>query len=102
LSVYTEWYWKIDLHNLLHFLSLRMDAHAQQEIQDYAGAMFRLIQPLAPDACEAFMDYQFHGMRLSRLEIEAIRTGQPLDTDNKREREEWEAKKARLGLGAKS
>jgi thymidylate synthase (FAD) len=98
LSVYTEWYWKIDLHNLLHFLSLRMDAHAQQEIQDYANAMFRLIQPLAPHACEAFMDYQFHGMRLSRLEIEALRTGQPLATDNKREAEEWTAKKARLGL----
>ncbi|MFM9996149.1 MAG: FAD-dependent thymidylate synthase, partial [Phycisphaerales bacterium] len=48
LSVYTEWYWKIDLHNLLHFLSLRMDPHAQQEIRDYANAMFALIQPIVP------------------------------------------------------
>ena len=58
VSVYTEWYWKIDLHNLLHFLSLRMDAHAQQEIRDYANAMFALIQPIVPVAAEAFLDYQ--------------------------------------------
>ena len=45
VNVYTEWYWKCDLHNLLHFLSLRMDEHAQQEIRDYANAMFALIQP---------------------------------------------------------
>ena len=97
LSVYTEWYWKIDLHNLLHFLSLRMDPHAQQEIRDYANAMFALIQPIVPIAAEAFMDYDFDSMRLSRLEIEAFRTGQPLATDNKRERAEWEEKKKRLG-----
>ncbi|MDB5325372.1 MAG: thyA, partial [Phycisphaerales bacterium] len=46
VNVYTEWYWKIDLHNLLHFLSLRMHAHAQQEIRDYATAMFDLIKPI--------------------------------------------------------
>jgi len=50
VSVYTEWYWKCDLHNLFHFLSLRMDAHAQQEIRDYANAMFALIQPIVPIA----------------------------------------------------
>src|SRR5689334_15981402 len=71
LSVYTEWYWKIDLHNLFHFLSLRMDPHAQQEIRDYANAMCALIQPIVPIAAEAFMDYNFHSLRLSRLEIEA-------------------------------
>jgi thymidylate synthase (FAD) len=98
LNVYTEWYWKIDLHNLLHFLSLRMDAHAQQEIRDYANAMFALIQPIVPVAAEAFMDYNFHSMRLSRLEIEALRTGQPLATENKRETAEWEEKKRRLGV----
>src|ERR1043165_5773151 len=59
VSVYTEWYWKIDLHNLFHFLSLRMDPHAQQEIQDYAWAMFALIQPIVPIAAEAFLDYNF-------------------------------------------
>jgi thymidylate synthase (FAD) len=98
LSLYTEWYWKNDLHNTLHFLSLRMDEHAQAEIRDYAFAMFALIQPIVPIACEAFLDYQFEAMHLTRLEIEAIRAGRPLATDNKREQSEWAAKKRRLGL----
>lgn len=98
VSVYTEWYWKCDLHNTLRFLSLRMESHAQQEIQDYARAMYRLIQPLAPHTCEAFMDYEFDALRLTRLEIEAIRAGKPLNTQNKREIAEFEAKKSRLGL----
>ena len=97
-SVYTEWYWKIDLHNLFHFLSLRMDAHAQQEIRDYANAMFALIRPIVPVAAQAFLDYNFESMHLTRLEIEAIRTGQPLATANKRETAEWEEKRKRLGL----
>ncbi len=98
VNVYTEWYWKIDLHNLFHFLSLRMDSHAQQEIQDYARAMFALIQPIVPVAAEAFIDYNFEAMHLTRLEIEAIKTGQPLNSTNKRENAEWEQKKAKLGL----
>jgi thymidylate synthase (FAD) len=98
LSVYTEWYWKIDLHNLLHFLSLRMDSHAQQEIRDYANAMFALIQPIVPIAAEAFLDYRLQSLNLSRLEVEALRTGQPLVTENKRELAEWEDKKKRLGI----
>jgi thymidylate synthase (FAD) len=97
-SVYTEWYWKIDLHNLFHFLSLRMDPHAQQEIRDYANAMYALIQPIVPIAAEAFLDYNFGAMHLTRLEVEAIRTGQPLATENKRETAEWEAKRQKLGL----
>lgn len=97
-SVYTEWYWKIDLHNLMHFLSLRMDSHAQKEIRDYANAMFALIQPIVPVAAEAFIDYTVDAMALSRLEVEAIRSGQPLASENKRENAEWEAKKQRLGL----
>jgi thymidylate synthase (FAD) len=96
VNVYTEWYWKIDLHNLFHFLSLRMDEHAQQEIRDYATAVFELIRPIVPIAAEAFLDYNLHSMHLSRLEIEALRTGQPLASQNKREIEEWEAKKKRL------
>src|SRR5438034_1194570 len=98
-SVYTEWYWKIDLHNMFHFLSLRMDDHAQQEIRDYANAMFALIQPIVPIAAEAFLDYRLNAMALSGLEIEALRSGQPLATENKRELAEWEEKKKRLGLG---
>src|SRR5438045_3761146 len=97
LSVYTEWYWKIDLHNLFHFLSLRMDPHAQQEIRDYANAMFALIQPIVPVAAEAFLDFQLNAMSLSGQEIQALRSGQPLASDNKREQAEWEEKKKRLG-----
>jgi thymidylate synthase (FAD) len=98
VSVYTEWYWKCDLHNIFHFLSLRMDPHAQIEIQDYAKAMYELIKPIVPVACEAFEDYRLNAMHLTGLEIDAIRTGRPLATENKRETAEWEAKKARLGL----
>lgn len=97
-SVYTEWYWKCDLHNVLHFLSLRLDPHAQREIRDYALAMFALLEPVAPVACEAFLDYRLDGVSLSRLEIDALRTGGELDTTNARERAEWAAKRARLGL----
>jgi thymidylate synthase (FAD) len=98
VNVYTEWYWKIDLHNLFHFLSLRMDAHAQQEIRDYATAMFELIRPIVPIAAEAFLDYNFGSIHLTRLEIEAMRSGTPLATANKRETAEWEEKKKKLGL----
>jgi len=98
VSVYTEWYWKCDLHNIFHFLSLRMDPHAQPEIQDYANAMFALIEPIAPVACEAFLDYRLEGMHLTRLEIEAIRSGQPIASDNRREQSEWDEKRSRLGL----
>jgi thymidylate synthase (FAD) len=101
-SVYTEWYWKIDLHNLFHFLSLRMDEHAQQEIRDYAGAMFALIQPIVPVAAEAFLDYNFGAVHLSRLEAEALRSGRPLASENKRESAEWEEKKKKLGPPAES
>jgi thymidylate synthase (FAD) len=97
-SVYTEWYWKIDLHNLFHFLSLRMDPHAQQEIQDFANAMFELVRPIVPIAAEAFLDYNLGGVHLTRLEIEAIKSGQPIQTANKREAAEWDEKRAKLGM----
>ncbi|MCA9286175.1 MAG: FAD-dependent thymidylate synthase [Phycisphaerales bacterium] len=97
VSVYTEWYWKCDLHNIFHFLSLRMDPHAQAEIRDFANAMFALLQPIVPISCEAFKDYRLDGMHLTALEIEALRSGSPLATENKREIAEWEAKRARLG-----
>ena len=96
VNVYTEWYWKCDLHNILRFLQLRMDEHAQKEIRDYATAMHELIRPIVPITCEAFEDYLLGGMHLTRLEIEALRTGQPLASDNKREVAEWEQKKRRL------
>ena len=73
LSTYTEAYWKIDLHNLLHFLALRMDSHAQLEIREYATTIGeQIVKPLFPVAWEAFMDYRFHSSSLSRLETEVI------------------------------
>jgi thymidylate synthase (FAD) len=101
VNAYTEWYWKCDLHNIMHFLSLRMDAHAQQEIRDYATAMFALIQPIVPIAAEAFLDYQLGAMHLTRLEIEALKSGTGLKSENKRENAEWEEKKKRLGAEEK-
>jgi thymidylate synthase (FAD) len=98
VNVYTEWYWKCDLHNVFRFLQLRLDAHAQKEIRDYAQAMYDLIKPIAPNACEAFEDYQLGGMHLTRLEIDALRSGQPLASENKRETAEWEAKRGKLGM----
>lgn len=97
LSMYTEWYWKIDLHNLIHFLGLRMDKHAQQEIRDYAWAIYELIKPIVPISMEAFMDYHpnMEGMWLSRQEIEALKNGWELE-GSKREQAEFEAKKSRL------
>ena len=98
-SLYTEWYWKIDLHNLMHFLSLRLDSHAQQEIRVFAQAMLDLIEPIVPVTVEAFRDYRMESMHLTRLEIEAMREGNSeLSTENTREQREWDEKRERLGL----
>ena len=73
LSTYTEAYWKIDLHNLLHFLALRMDSHAQLEIRQYATTIGeQIVRPLLPIVWEAFVDYRLEGMFLSRLEHELV------------------------------
>jgi thymidylate synthase (FAD) len=73
LATYTEAYWKIDLHNLLHFLSLRMDSHAQWEIRQYATTIGeQLVAPLFPLVWEAFVDYRLNAMFLSRLDQEVI------------------------------
>ncbi len=99
VSVYTEWYWKCDLHNVLRFLSLRMDSHAQEEIRIYADAMYALLQPIVPLTMEAFRDYELQSVRLTRLEIEALRSKSPtISGDNKREQAEWDAKRMTLGL----
>ena len=95
-SVYTEFYWKVDLHNLFHFLRLRLDPHAQREIRDYAAALFALTREVAPVACEAFVDYRLGAVQLTRLEAEALRTGKPLASDNRRENAEWEEKQRTL------
>ena len=74
LSTYTEAYWKIDLHNLLHFLALRMDQHAQLEIRRYAETIGReIVAPLFPLVWEAFLDYRVEALRLTRLDQGVIR-----------------------------
>lgn len=73
LATYTEAYWKIDLHNLLHFLALRMDSHAQLEIRDYATAIGeQIVSKLFPVAWEAFQDYRMQSMFLTRLDTGVI------------------------------
>jgi len=98
VSLYTQWYWKCDLHNILRFLSLRMDKHAQLEIRRYAQAMYSLLEPIVPITMEAWRDYDLEGVHLTRLEVEALRSNQPLATENKREQAEWQAKRSSLGL----
>ncbi|HEY3325501.1 MAG TPA: FAD-dependent thymidylate synthase [Planctomycetota bacterium] len=99
LSTYTEWYWEIDLRNLLGFLGLRMDPHAQKEIRDFAQAAHDLCAPLAPYTFEAFEDFQVGCMNLTALEVEAIREHKPLaERATDRERDEFAAKVERLGL----
>jgi len=70
---YTQWYWKIDLHNLLHFLSLRMDSHAQYEIRVFGDAIGSLVADWVPLVWEAFQDYRLGGTFLSKQEVEMIR-----------------------------
>jgi thymidylate synthase (FAD) len=72
VSLYTEWYWKIDLHNLFHFLRLRIDPHAQYEIRVYAEAMADITKRVAPLAWEAFEDYMLKSEKFSRLELKVL------------------------------
>lgn len=72
LSIYTEWYWKIDLHNLFHFLRLRLDEHAQYEIRVYGEAIAEIIREIVPLAYEAFEDYILNSIMLSKLEQNAL------------------------------
>lgn len=116
LSTYTEAYWKVDLHNMFHFLALRMDSHAQKEIREYATLIGeQIIKPLYPVAWEAFEDYRLGAMFLTRLDIGVI---QRMQTDTRfteeaflehqdpswvklercRERDECFEKLARLGM----
>ncbi len=73
LAYYTQWYWKINLHNLFHFLSLRLDAHAQEEIRRYAAEIAQIVRVVTPVAYEAFEEFTLEGMSLSRREQRAVR-----------------------------
>jgi thymidylate synthase (FAD) len=117
LSSYTEWYWKIDLHNLLHFLDLRCNYYAQKEVQVYANAILSLISPLVPYTIEAWEDYSSYrkGMLLTRFEVESLKRTinyfknncsledsldeiKNIDVNNKIEKIEWKNKASILGL----
>ncbi len=104
ISLYTQWYWKIDLHNLLHFLELRADPHAQEEIRAYAFVIGDVVQRWVPLAWEAFVDFRLEAMMLSRAEREAVRrmlAGETVDLAalglSKREQDELRAKLGRGG-----
>ena len=73
LNTYTQWYWKIDLHNLLHFLSLRAEAHAQYEIRAYAEAMLATVQAWVPETFAAFCDYRLGAVNFSAGMLEVVR-----------------------------
>ena len=74
LNTYTQWYWKVDLHNLLHFLRLRADPHAQQEIREYADVILHtIVRQWVPLTYEAFRDYRLHAETFSSYEMELIR-----------------------------
>ena len=73
LNYYTQWYWKIDLHNLLHFLSLRADSHAQYEIRVYAEAMLDVVKRWVPQVHAAFLEYRMGGAQLSATGLAVVR-----------------------------
>jgi thymidylate synthase (FAD) len=73
LNYYTEWYWKINLHNLLHFLALRADSHAQYEIRVYAEKMLDIVKAWVPYAYEAFAEHRIHGASLSKTGLGVVK-----------------------------
>lgn len=73
VNYYTQWYWKIDLNNLLHFLMLRADPHAQYEIREYANAILSVVQKWVPITYEAFLDYRMNSANLSAQMVDAVR-----------------------------
>jgi len=73
VSTYTEWYWKCDVHNILHFLKLRMNNHAQEEIRVYAYAIATLVQMYFPVTMKAFEDYILYSQKFSKQELKIIK-----------------------------
>lgn len=84
LSLYSEFYWQMNLHNLLHFLRLRLDAHAQKEIRDFAQQVALCVQAVAPMAWEAFEEYKLRGASFSETELSYLKrmiAGEPMPAD---------------------
>ena len=87
LSTYTQWYWKIDLHNLFHFLTLRVDPHAQWEIQEFGRVMAGMLKRVAPLSYEAWIDYNVRAQPMSRGEMDLLRRLLDADAEGVRPRE---------------
>jgi thymidylate synthase (FAD) len=104
LNTYTQWYWKTDLHNLLGFLSLRADPHAQYEIRAYAEAMLRTVEAWVPMTCEAFRDYRLGAATLSAQMLAVLRrmlAGEPVAQEGSGlSKREWRELMAVLGREA--
>ena len=104
LSFYTQWYWKIDLYNLMHFLGLRADSHAQYEIRAYATAMLDTLRRWVPHTFEAFMDYQMGGANLSAAGLDVVKrmiAGEKIDQpESGLPKREWRELMAVLGREA--
>ena len=102
LNYYTEWYWKINLHNLFHFLSLRADSHAQYEIRVYAEAMLDIVKQWVPYAYEAFMEYRVNGASFSGNGVKALKAmlkGEKITAENSgMTKREWQEFSANLEL----
>lgn len=94
LNHYTEWYWKINLHNLLHFLALRADNHAQYEIRVYANAMLEVVKAWVPFVYDAFCEHRMHGVNISKTGMDVIKKmiqGQKIDQESSGlSKREWE------------
>jgi thymidylate synthase (FAD) len=93
LNYYTEWYWKIDLHNLLNFLWLRADAHAQYEIRVYADAILEVVKKWVPHTYEAFMEYRINGANLSGKALTVVKAmidgSTPTQAESGMTKREW-------------
>jgi len=105
LNTYTQWYWKTDLLNLLNFLSLRADSHAQYEIRAYAQAMTETLKKWVPITFEAFMDYRVGAMELSakgKVVIQKMIKGEPCDFESsKLSKREWNELMRSFGFNEK-
>jgi thymidylate synthase (FAD) len=104
LNTYTQWYWKTDLHNLLHFLSLRADPHAQYEIRVYAEAMLETVKAWVPISYQAFLDYRLGAVTLSAQMLAVVRrmvAGEAVtQSDSGLNRREWDELLATLNRSA--
>lgn len=103
LNTYTQWYWKIDLNNLMHFLSLRIDAHAQYEIRAYAEVMMEILMAWVPNAAEAFKDYRVGAHIFSASMLSVLRRqlrGEDVTVENSGlSKREWQEMQEALQAG---